>query len=511
MIASPSPKESNHGRAGELDFDNPDRSSLTCCDDEDHDDLIRPFEWLTSPASLTPILQEVASHLFTTPQQLASCGDNKHGGIIKDTSSTTSSCHVLHVGSGSSIWSEYLLNHPFFAPNVAQIVNIDKDQSTLRTMQERWDRQKQRKQREQQFPESEANSGKLIFQCVDWVNQRIPYPNESFDLILDKSTLDCTLCSDQSTAWLLHEVYRLLKPNGGVYVLVSFHHLDLLLPLLSKCPGCTDWAVTHYTIPREVEDLVQKKRNAKATTTPSTTAIEINHPRDGINNEPSDSHNNLTSQREFEARNEWLETLSDTNSKHHKDSSPLLVKGAAATMASSAVDGDHRRTVNVVIARRGETKQQTKNGMLDDDSGPTTTANQEALDFDAIYQHTHRTNDHWYKTQHPMLTEERVSDIRQAFSAAASAYRSNDDNTNTTKSEGYQGGGIPLRQCYEILFTDEEREHLTFSFFMEDWTAFLEKQIEQEEKQDHGENRKTCLEKDSMTVDVALAFLEEMQ
>ena len=46
----------------------------------------------------------------------------------------------------------------------------------------------------------------------------------SFDVVLDKSTMDALLCGDNSflmTAKMLHEVQRVLKP-GGYYVMISY-------------------------------------------------------------------------------------------------------------------------------------------------------------------------------------------------------------------------------------------------------------------------------------------------
>ena len=51
--------------------------------------------------------------------------------------------------------------------------------------------------------------------------------------------------------------------------------------------------------------------------------------------------------------------------------------------------------------------------------------------------------------------------------------------------------------CYKILFTEAEREHLTYEYFLEDWNAFVEK--------------RPNLARDSMSFETSVAFLEEMQ
>lgn len=175
------------------------------------EDDIRPFEWLTSASSLKPLLLPL---------------------LVEHTK------RALHVGCGSSTLGEFLVEEMGYV----QVVNVDKDGSTLQQMQVRWQRR---------FPEDQ----RLVFCKVDLAAERIPYPHGYFDVVLDKSTLDCTLCSDEATAGLLCEVYRSLRPEHGVYVVISFHHVDMLLPLLRDCPG-TDWVVTHHVIPREVEDII---------------------------------------------------------------------------------------------------------------------------------------------------------------------------------------------------------------------------------------------------------------
>ena len=339
------------------------------CDD---DDSIRPFEWLTSPASLTPILQQEVAKF--PPSSSKQQGSNNNDAVL----------NVLHVGSGSSIWAEYLLNHAYFFPKIAAIVNVDKDEATLQSMRARWVKEQQRHGRRGDDHDSFLSTDKdewndelsfqrfhkLKFQCVDLVDQPIPHPDGSFDIVLDKSTLDCTLCSDKATAWLLHEVYRLLNPNGGVYILVSFHPLELLLPLLRDCPG-TDWIVSYSVIRRQVEDLVKGS--------------------------------STTMKQDSTSTSDHVGT-SDSNGSNNNDT----MEGTAGLDPT-----DRRKMVNVLVARRcsgdcgGGNSEAVINSNNNNKAG--------GLDVDAIYQHTHRTNDHWYKAQHPFLTPDRLREVRQAF------------------------------------------------------------------------------------------------
>ena len=84
-----------------------------------------------------------------------------------------------------------------------------------------------------------------------------------FDLVLDKSTLDCLLCAEMDVvARFLHKVYQALgvpastdndpvdaPPSswGEIYALVMFHLAKSVERLLTHLPG-TDWHVEHEVI-----------------------------------------------------------------------------------------------------------------------------------------------------------------------------------------------------------------------------------------------------------------------
>ena len=76
--------------------------------------------------------------------------------------------------------------------------------------------------------------------------RELKYPNEVFDLIIDKSTIDALLCGSfafVNVAVMLKECQRVLK-TGGIYIAISygtpstrdFHfirdHLDFKLTIL---------------------------------------------------------------------------------------------------------------------------------------------------------------------------------------------------------------------------------------------------------------------------------------
>jgi len=212
-----------------------------------------PFEWLTSPASLQP-------HILAALQARSSSSDDD-----EETSSSRRQ-RVLHVGCGSSILGELLVTNPLIYPSVQQVVNVDIDAEILQQMQERWRQRHPAQQCDNPHHSEEEDASKMLFETIDFTSERLQWEDASFDLILDKSTLDCLLCTDRATAGLLAEVYRVLKP-GGVYLLISFHQKDFLQPLLSNLPG-SDWEVSHSVMNREVEDLISSKQGTKTAFNP---------------------------------------------------------------------------------------------------------------------------------------------------------------------------------------------------------------------------------------------------
>ena len=394
---------------------------------------VTPFEWLTSPSSLDHVILSA----------LNVDGSDRHEdkqGTTVDISLQPQPRRVLHVGSGSSTLGEHLLLDPRF--NISHVVNIDRDKETNDRMKQRWD---------QLCSDKDANLGlgfeislmaqkkRLDFVTIDFESIAIAggpnespdtsevsfdYPDGYFDLVIDKSTLDCTLCSEYATATLLALTHRLLRPDGGVYLVISFHHMDLLKPILEECPG-VDWKISHCLIERQVEDLIAPRQPDTGPT------------RD-------------------EPKHQSSASASDWNT--HDASSE-----------------GYRRFVNVLQCRRYS--------QLSDPEGKS-----HRLDLELVNRHVHAVNDQWYQTHNPMLTNDRRERISKEFYFA-------DLNGIQVKRQR------SLEDCYNILFTDAEREHLTYDLFLEDWEAFLDT-----------ENDSTLLQPhDCMSLDTAFKFLEAMQ
>lgn len=311
-------------------------------------DNSRPFEWLTSSESVIPLINS----LDLPEDRLA-----------------------LHVGCGSSTMGEVLISEL----NFQFVLNIDKDRETLEGMKERWAKV------EAKYPQK-----KMKFRCVDWMEEEDCTLQKTFNVILDKSTLDCTLCSDRSTAGLIKLVHDHLSV-GGYYIIISFHDVQLLLPMLQNCPG-TKWKVSHNVMTREVEDLISKKKRS----------LKCSHA-----------------------------SLNESNKKTSES-----------------------QTVNVIICQKFEVGNN--------------------LSVDIVQRHVNQTNDTWFQSLNPLLSKGRRRQLQRSFS-----------------------GNKDLKHCYKELFTDLERESLTYEFFLQDWDAYCQ--------------TRPSISKTSMSLETALDFLQEMQ
>jgi len=324
---------------------------------------------------------------------------------------------ALHVGCGTSTLGECMVEELGYE----MVVNADVDQEALSAMEKRWNERCARNDRPEILEAMEWQE--FDFGKVTETSSDAAFQSGYFDVVVDKSTLDCALCSGDGAAGLIVEAYNALRSDGGVYVCISFNHVDFIGRLLKDCPGA-DWDVEHVIVKRKVD-------------VPEHLAGRLGA-NSGSGSDPI---------------GDVLATERPNCSKQ---------QNSAWADGSFDPDDNYRRQCNVFICRR---KGSSAN----------------PLHFDAVRDHLHRVNDAWFKASNPMVTHTRETDLRAAFEART------------------DGGTLPLplKDCYDVLFTEAEREHLTYEFFLEDWTAFHES---------HGD-----LSRDSMTIDTALLFLKEMQ
>jgi len=109
---------------------------------------------------------------------------------------------ALHIGSGSSTLGEYLVNELGYD----LVLDVDKDEESLIRMRKGWTNYCAGRSGTTTAT-THPDPSRLQHVLVDFTQERIPQiPDASFGLIVDKGTLDCTLCSDDGTAHLLAEM-----------------------------------------------------------------------------------------------------------------------------------------------------------------------------------------------------------------------------------------------------------------------------------------------------------------
>ena len=134
----------------------------------------KTFDWLEDYESIKPMINDI--------------------GIKKN-------AYVLNVGCGNSEFSEKMYNDGF-----KNNYNIDICPNVINYMKER-------------------NKGKegLIYKEMDVRNMK-DFKDETFDLVIDKSTIDAILCGENSftnVALMTKEISRILK-TGGIYFIISY-------------------------------------------------------------------------------------------------------------------------------------------------------------------------------------------------------------------------------------------------------------------------------------------------
>ena len=120
---------------------------------------------------------------------------------------------ILNVGCGNSELSEKMYDYGYI-----NNFNIDICPNVINYMKER----------------NKSKKG-LIFKEMD-VRDMNEFEDETFDLIIDKSTFDSLLCSEQSFInidLMTREISRILK-IGGIYLIISYGRPEFRLFYLNK-------------------------------------------------------------------------------------------------------------------------------------------------------------------------------------------------------------------------------------------------------------------------------------
>ena len=280
----------------------------------DRGSIDAPFEWLTNFRSLRHLVLPSRVAFGRPPSSRPSRNLNGARPESNDYyDRRPDPLNALHVGCGTSAAGESLLRLRERAGGrrggallrYGNVVNVDNDARALDGMRRRWEGRRRTEDRTGassggEEDDDDAGMGEMEWVCLDFGSDescrsamdgvyrrlarrvtvtgatRDELPGGCFDLVLDKSTLDCLLCAETTVvARFLCEVYRALGvptcppplnsdrdvggassecTRGGVYVLVSFHPAEFVEKLLKRLPGA-NWHVEHEIVRREVEDL----------------------------------------------------------------------------------------------------------------------------------------------------------------------------------------------------------------------------------------------------------------
>ena len=387
-----------------------------------------PFEWLTSFE---------AYHHFVLPSTILG-----PSALVEEGDNNDRQLNALHVGCGTSTAGESLI---CIRERLAKtggtlrygcVVNVDRDIKALDSLERRW------KGRTAIDDEIGSGGGEMVWKQLDFSNhascrasldgvyrnlapppslsRQSPLPNRPpgscFDLVFDKSTLDCLLCAEpDAVTGLLCEVYRGLRAprsgaiRGGVYVVISFHPYDFVHKLLIDLPGA-EWTVDYRVVKRQVEAI---------------------------------------SEEEVGISKEFLYT--GGSSVESEDSLAGSKEESCSAWSESGVFQPHdnyRKTVGVFTCRR---RRVSDSDGRDADDRPDY-----ILDRDAVREHIIATCDHQYRATSPMVTRAREEQIRNAFAIESRRRR----------------GVLGLKEGYEVIFTPDEKTHYEFECFLDDWRTY---------------------------------------
>lgn len=137
------------------------------------------------------------------------------------------SSRVLMVGCGNAVMSEDMVKDGY-----EDIMNVDISSVAIEMMRRKYEH----------IPQ-------LKYMQMD-VRDMSFFPDESFDGVIDKGTLDSLMCGTEaplSAVQMMGEVSRLLKP-GGIYMLITYGDPTVRMPHLSR--PAYNWEILLYIIPR---------------------------------------------------------------------------------------------------------------------------------------------------------------------------------------------------------------------------------------------------------------------
>lgn len=155
-----------------------------------------PFDWLCDwnqlEATITPLITQTALNDDVTPKHVP---------------------RILCVGCGNAPFSAQM----YYEGGFTNLINIDYSEVVIIQQKQKW-----------------PNLAWVFMDALD-----MDFADNEFDIIVDKSLIDTTMCyksGKEATSLLFSELHRVLKP-GGRLMMVSLHSEKEVTPFASS-PGC---------------------------------------------------------------------------------------------------------------------------------------------------------------------------------------------------------------------------------------------------------------------------------
>ena len=174
-----------------------------------------PFEWYQGYGSLRHLFNPVQFSIQSTASTM-----KPHDGSFPPNAPMSPfppqhECRVLILGCGNSTFSEEMYRDGW----TGRMVSVDWSSVVIKQMQDKYNESYY----EKLWNERAAKAPKMEFLCAD-ITQKLPFEDESFDLIVCKGSFDAVLCSSSpitSIRRVVAECVRVLAPGHGVFFLVT--------------------------------------------------------------------------------------------------------------------------------------------------------------------------------------------------------------------------------------------------------------------------------------------------
>jgi SAM-dependent methyltransferase len=160
-------------------------------------------------------------HLLNPINFAAQSANSMDGSLSTHAFPSREAARVLILGCGNSKFGEDMQRDGW----TGEIVNVDFSSVVIDQMQSKYS--------DEFYKKTLPKARKMEFKCADMT--KLPYEDNSFDLIVVKGSFDAVLCSAGakcSALRVVQETVRLLAPGHGIFFLVTHGNPDSRIEFL---------------------------------------------------------------------------------------------------------------------------------------------------------------------------------------------------------------------------------------------------------------------------------------